>query len=162
MEQVSLRMPISTLSQAISLIKAGQRTEGRVMLNQILSLEPNNVTALIWMTEAVDTAKERREYLNRILAIEPNNPVAIKGLELLGSEGEGEPPWLQQAKASQSDSNSSHAGGTERTYYSDEQVVITNTRAIFRGKTYSLANVTSVENVLNPPGNLNRIAKIMQ
>lgn len=32
----------------------------------------------------------------------------------------------------------------EKTYYSDENITVTNTRAVFQDKTYAMANITSV------------------
>jgi hypothetical protein len=72
-----------TLNEAITAIKAGRRAEGRSMLSQILLIDPDNVHALLWMTEVSDTVDEKRKYLNRILVIDPNNLFARKGLDML-------------------------------------------------------------------------------
>lgn len=72
-----------TLNDAVSAIKAGRRAEGRSMLSQVLLIDPNNVSAMLWMTEVADTADEKRKYLNRILVIDPNNAFARKGLTKL-------------------------------------------------------------------------------
>jgi hypothetical protein len=74
---------MSTLSYAITAIKAGRLDEGRVMLARILATDRNNVTALLWMTEVASTPEEVRIYLQRVLAIDPNNAPARKGLALL-------------------------------------------------------------------------------
>lgn len=74
---------MAALNDAIAAIKAGRRAEGRKMLSQVLLIEPNDVNALLWMTEVADTVDEKRKHLNRILVIDPSNKHARKGLEVL-------------------------------------------------------------------------------
>ena len=148
-------MTTPTLSQAIATIKAGRQAEGRAMLEQILASDPGNVNALLWMTEIADTSSERREYLDRILEIDPNNAMALRGLEVLEPAVDDQVSWITQAKPAtmQSDSASTSSPDTEIVYYTDDAVTVTNARAMFRGKTYALANVTSVEMVIKQPEN---------
>jgi hypothetical protein len=73
-----------TLNDAVAAIKAGRCAEGRSMLSQVLLIDPNNVNALLWMTEVAETIEERRSLLKRILVVDPNNAVAQKGLAVLG------------------------------------------------------------------------------
>ena len=142
-----------TLSEAIAAIKAGRRDDAREILRRILTDDPLNINAMLWATEVAQTDDERRKYLTDILRIDPANAMAIKGLEILGKENE-QPPWIANAKptadraenvATRSDTD------VETVYYSDDNVSITNTRAVFSGKTYALANVTSVEMAIKPP-----------
>lgn len=72
-----------TLSDAIISAKAGRHEEARAILSTILANEPYNVSALLWMTQVVDTMKERRKYLNRVLAIDSSNVMAQRGIALL-------------------------------------------------------------------------------
>jgi len=88
-------MSTSTLERAVAAIKAGRRTEGRALLQQILSADPRNVSALLWMTEVANGVDERRKYLNQVLVIDPGNAAAIRGLELLQPVDEL-PTWITQ------------------------------------------------------------------
>ena len=88
---------MSLLNDAIALIKSGNRMQGREMLKKALSIEPNNVPALLWMTEAADTVAEKRKYLERVLVVDPANKYAQKGLETLAQSTE---PSQPQASAS--------------------------------------------------------------
>ena len=137
-------MPQATLTQAIAVIKAGRRAEGRALLQQIIISDPRNVTALLWMTEVSESKEERHDYLDRILAIDPSNPSALKGLELLKAVDE-QPPWMiQSGKPSHTSSENAlipSTPATEITFYVDQQVRVSNSRAIIGGKTYALANV---------------------
>ncbi|CAG1016735.1 hypothetical protein ANAEL_05800 [Anaerolineales bacterium] len=147
-----------SISDAIAAIKSGRGDEARAILTQILLLDQRNVTALLWMTEVAETAEDRRKYLRRILEIDPNNSTARKGIQLLEStlpKTDEEPLWMSRATLTgiQPLTPQNNTTVNEVTYYADEIVAITNARAIFRGKTYSLANITSVEMGLNPPEN---------
>jgi hypothetical protein len=84
-----------TLSDATIAIKAGHNNEARAILTDILANDPQNIPALLWMTQVVLTTDERREYLRHVLAIDPNNAPAKKGLALLGEPDEI-PPWMNQ------------------------------------------------------------------
>jgi hypothetical protein len=81
-----------TLNDAVVAIKAGRRTEGRSMLSQVLLIDPNNVNALLWMTEVADTADEKQKYLRQILIIDPTHRYAQKGLEILAQSPEVSQP----------------------------------------------------------------------
>ncbi len=86
---------MQTLSDAITAVKAGRNQEARNILTGILANDPQNVSALLWMTQVAETINERREYLRRVLAIDPNNEPAKKGLAMLGETDEA-PPWMTQ------------------------------------------------------------------
>jgi hypothetical protein len=79
---------MTALNDAIAAIKSGRRAEGRSMLSQVLLIDPNNVSALLWMTEVVETVDEKRKCLNRILAVDPNNKYAHSGLSRLDLNSE--------------------------------------------------------------------------
>lgn len=67
------------LQQAISLIKAGRKEEGKTILIQILEEDERNEKAWIWMSAVVDTDEMRLECLEEVLKINPSNQVAQKG-----------------------------------------------------------------------------------
>lgn len=71
------------LSEAISLIKSGNKTIGKQVLIEVLNNDPHNQTAWLWMSAVVDTDDLRRECLEEVLKIDPNNMVAKRGLAQL-------------------------------------------------------------------------------
>jgi HJR/Mrr/RecB family endonuclease len=77
-------MPDSSFAHAIAAIRAGRRAEGQALLKELLANDPHDIKVLFWMTEAADTASERRDYLKHILEIDPTNELAIRGLKLVG------------------------------------------------------------------------------
>ena len=75
---------IATLNQAVTALKAGQKEEGRRLLESVLIADQHNEQAWLWMSGAVDTHQERIVCLENVLTINPYNQNAIKGLEALG------------------------------------------------------------------------------
>ena len=71
------------LTEAISLIKSGNKAIGKQLLTEVLKAEPNNETAWLWMSAVVDTDDLRRECLEEVLKLNPNNQVAQRGLAQL-------------------------------------------------------------------------------
>jgi tetratricopeptide (TPR) repeat protein len=71
------------LSEAIKLIKSGNKTIGKQYLTEVLKIDPNNQTAWLWMSAVVDTDDLRRECLEEVLKIDPNNLAAKRGLAQL-------------------------------------------------------------------------------
>jgi hypothetical protein len=83
------------LERAVAAIKAGDKSLGERLLRQVLSTDPNNVWALLWLTKCSSDSYRIAELYQRVLRIEPENPHAKKGVELYrkyiresrGSEG---------------------------------------------------------------------------
>ena len=75
---------IETLQAAIAAIKSGEKTHGKALLAEVLLNDPNNETAWLWMSGAVDEPEERRYCLEKLLSINPNNAAAQAGLARLG------------------------------------------------------------------------------
>lgn len=73
------------LTQAIDLIKSGNKAQGRQRLAEVIRIEPKNEQAWLWMTLVVDTDEQRRQCLERVLAINPNNERARIGLSKIMS-----------------------------------------------------------------------------
>ena len=73
-------MTSQKLSQAISLIKAGNKKAAMPILKEILQSEPNNEKAWIAMYTGVDNPKHKKMCLQKILAINPDNKGARKAL----------------------------------------------------------------------------------
>lgn len=73
----------SLLKEGITSVKIGQRTRARALLQEVVKQRPDDVTAWLWLSGAVETDDERRQCLEKVLAVDPNNPHAIKGLQKL-------------------------------------------------------------------------------
>jgi len=71
------------LKEGIAAVKSGQRTKARALLQEVVRQRPNDATAWLWLSGAVETDDERRQCLERILAFDPNNAHAIRGLQKL-------------------------------------------------------------------------------
>lgn len=68
------------LQMAISTAK--QNPQGaRVMFMQVLSQDPRNERALLWMAYLSRKKSERRTYLLKVLKVNPDNTTAIKELQ---------------------------------------------------------------------------------
>ncbi|MEM7345224.1 MAG: hypothetical protein AAF485_13350, partial [Chloroflexota bacterium] len=74
-----------TLDEAIKVIQAGNREQGRQMLEEILETDENNEEVWLWLSSAVDSDEDREVCLENVLALNPDNVVAQKGLEALRS-----------------------------------------------------------------------------
>ena len=75
------------LTQAIHLIKTGEKAKGRKFLAEVIRSEPRNETAWLWMTAAVDSKDQRKQCLEKVLDINPNNEQARAGLsKMMGHE----------------------------------------------------------------------------
>lgn len=69
---------------AVDALRLGDRARGKAILTRLLKADQNNPTYWIWMSAAVDTAKERIYCLETALKIDPQNAIAKRGLVLLG------------------------------------------------------------------------------
>jgi hypothetical protein len=76
-------MPV--LEDAIDAIRAGDREEGRQILEEILETDESNEDVWLWLSSVVDTDEDREICLENVLALNPDNVVAQKGLEALRS-----------------------------------------------------------------------------
>ena len=91
------------LQEGIHAARAGDKAQARRLLHQVLAVDPDNVLALLWLTNVVDTLQERRQYLERVLAIDPSHQGALKGLDKLSELTQ--PPAVERA-ATQTDGQS--------------------------------------------------------
>ncbi len=71
------------LQQAISLTQAGQKDRARELLQQVLSANPSNETAWLWLTDCVSDPAERIQVLETCLRFVPNSRAAQAGLAAL-------------------------------------------------------------------------------
>ncbi len=77
---------VDTLFQeAVEALRTGERPRAKDLLTRLLKTDQNNVNYWIWMSAAVETAKERVYCLQTALRIDPENATAKRGLILLGA-----------------------------------------------------------------------------
>jgi hypothetical protein len=74
-----------TLNDAVNTIRAGNREQGRQMLEEILETDEGNEDVWLWLSSVVDSDEDREICLENVLALNPDNVVAQKGLEALRS-----------------------------------------------------------------------------
>jgi hypothetical protein len=106
----------------------------RAILSAILHRDLNNINAWRWMAAAIDDPAKKRQCWQRVLSLKPGDAQAMQALGLQTS-GVGHP---QQAM--------SQATG-ETVYLDDGNVIVTNTRVVIGGKTYTAKHITSVQMV---------------
>ena len=70
--------------EAVDALRHGDPARGREILTRLLKADQNNPNYWIWMSAAVDTAKERIYCLETALKLDPGNATAKRGLVLLG------------------------------------------------------------------------------
>src|SRR5512141_1366003 len=69
---------------AVDALRLGDRARGKEILTRLLKADQNNPNYWIWMSAAVDSAKERIYCLETALKLDPQNAIAKRGLVLLG------------------------------------------------------------------------------
>jgi hypothetical protein len=93
-------MTEDTLHQAIALAQAGQKDQARALLQQVLSDNPANETAWLWLTDCVTTSQERILALETCLRFVPNSRAARAGLAALRGQA-GSPAEATAASEAQ-------------------------------------------------------------
>ena len=86
------------ISQAIIALKTGRRSEGRRLLEEVVQANPNSEQGWLWLSEVVNTKKERRFCMAQVLAINPDNTTAQRGMKALGPGPIESPLWLPVAE----------------------------------------------------------------
>jgi hypothetical protein len=74
------------VQQAIQLIKAGDKQEGRQILADVLARDPKNETAWLWMAGVVDSDEQRLYCVKEVLKINPSNQAAQQALDSLSRD----------------------------------------------------------------------------
>lgn len=65
----------------IQAARQGNRTNARLLFQQVLDADKRNERAWLWMASVADTYEERLRFLQTVLRINPNNAVARRELE---------------------------------------------------------------------------------
>lgn len=71
------------LNEGVEAVRRGDKITGRRLLQQVISADPRNEVAWMWMASAVESVSERRACLERALEINPNNQRAQEALRRL-------------------------------------------------------------------------------
>lgn len=71
------------IREAAQAIKEGNRTKARGILRDIVSREPNNELAWLWLSVAMEDTAKRAQCLEKVLTINPNNAKAKTALARL-------------------------------------------------------------------------------
>jgi hypothetical protein len=74
------------LAEGISAIKAGRRSRGKALLNEVVALHPEETAAWLWLACALDEPAEKERCLEQVLQLDPTNRDALRGLELIRRE----------------------------------------------------------------------------
>jgi hypothetical protein len=82
-------MRATRMKDAIEAIKEGDKIRGRKIMAQILSDNPKNEDAWLWLSRAVEDEEQQQECLERVVKINPRNEIAYRRLsELQGTKWE--------------------------------------------------------------------------
>jgi hypothetical protein len=60
--------------------KEGNRQAARMMFQQVIAQDRENVRAMLWMAKIAPDPETRIQWLNRVLAVDPDNETATKAL----------------------------------------------------------------------------------
>jgi tetratricopeptide (TPR) repeat protein len=71
--------------EAVEALRLGDRPRAKDLLTRLLKTDQKNVNYWVWMSAAVETAKERVYCLHTALQIDPEHAAAKRGLILLGA-----------------------------------------------------------------------------
>ena len=74
------------LRQAMNHVNAGDFSQGRSLLEQILEQDPHNAKAWVWLSGCVDDPHQRRICLQQALRADPKNQAALDGMKVLDGE----------------------------------------------------------------------------
>lgn len=73
-------MTIDKLSQAVQLIKAGNKVAALPILKEVVQAEPNNENAWLWLYSCVEKVEQKKYCLQQALKINSNNQDAYTAL----------------------------------------------------------------------------------
>jgi len=79
------------LKQAITLIRAGKKSEAIPIIKDILKLNRDNENAWLWLSVCADQPEDKKYCLQEALRINPNNEHTKKGLAQLATQSVQQP-----------------------------------------------------------------------
>ena len=80
------------LQQAIALAQAGQRSDARRLLEEVVAADPQQALAWMWLATVADDRDERVRCLTRTLELEPGNRAAQEAYQQLTGQVYAPPP----------------------------------------------------------------------
>jgi predicted Zn-dependent protease len=87
------------LQEAITLAQAGQRTEARRLLNEVVEADPTQELAWMWLASVSTDREERIQFLERALTLNPDNPTTQQAYaQLTGHPFEPPPPSTSESR----------------------------------------------------------------
>lgn len=97
---------MSSLNNAIQLIREGRKEEARQILEPLLKAEPTNIQAWFWYVETCSTMEKRIQVLDICLKMNPGNSQVMQALQALRSQRPPQtsftPPIVELPKPQQS------------------------------------------------------------
>lgn len=75
----------AVFQEAVEALRAGNKSKARDLLTGLIKTDQNNVTYWVWLSAAMETAKERVYCLQTAIKLDPENATAKRGLILLGA-----------------------------------------------------------------------------
>jgi hypothetical protein len=87
------------LQEAITLAQAGQRTEARRLLNEVVEADPTQELAWMWLASVSTDREERIQFLERALTLNPDNATTQQAYtQLTGQPFEPPPPPASESR----------------------------------------------------------------
>ena len=84
---------MSSLNNAIQLIRDGRKEEARQFLETLLKAEPANIQAWFWYIETCSTLEKRVQVLEVCLKMNPGNSQVMQALQMLRSQRPPQPSF---------------------------------------------------------------------
>lgn len=91
------------LQEAILLIKKNNKDAAKLLLLDLVQVEPDNSLAWLWLAACADTNEEKIAFLEKTLEADPTNEKARQSLELLSPPPDPEPEAGEEELESPSD-----------------------------------------------------------
>jgi hypothetical protein len=110
---------MSSLNNAIQLIREGRKAEARKILELILRSEPGNIQAWFWSVETYSSLEKRIQVLEICLEINPGNVQVMQALQKLRSQPPAQPPQSYSAPL-RNEPQKSVASSYEPLYYDEK------------------------------------------
>jgi tetratricopeptide (TPR) repeat protein len=101
----------SMLEEAIEALRQSEKARAKDILSRLIQADQGNATYWIWMSAAVNTAKEQIYCLETALKLDPQNNTAKRGLVILGArspEGKVKPFSLNRTRTWESQLHLAH------------------------------------------------------
>ena len=88
------------LEQGVAAAQANYKEQAEELLKQVVTMDPGNEQAWLWLSAVVEGIEEKKECLHRVIEINPYNPSARTGLRYVSHLREGyeymanRAPWM--------------------------------------------------------------------